>query len=338
MKYIVNDQLDARYNLALEEWVLENLKDDIYIILWRNDNAIIIGRNQNTAQEINQAYVEEHDINVVRRPTGGGAVYHDLGNLNFSILTDAENAVDINFELYTQPVLRALKAMGVPVELKGRNDILIEGKKCTGLAQRISNHRLLHHGAMLFDTNLETLSKALNVRRDKMESKGVKSTVSRVTNIKPYMTADVDVLGFRDLLKKEMFHEYEEIPVYTLSEDELSQIEDLKKNKYDTWEWNYGRSPKTNFQNDRRFEGAGVLDARLQVENGVIQEAVFYGDFFGAKDKTVLEEALKGAPFTPKGVTKALEPYPIEEYLGRLGLEQVLKVLFDTANDLETML
>lgn len=340
MKYIENNSLDARYNLALEEWVLENLKDDIYIILWRNDNSIIIGRNQNTAQEINQAYVEEHGINVVRRPTGGGAVYHDLGNLNFSILTDAENAVDINFELYTQPVLRALESMGVPVELKGRNDILIEGKKCSGLAQRISNKRLLHHGAMLFDTDLTTLSKALNVRRDKMESKGVQSVVSRVTNIRPYMKADVDVLGFRDLLKKEMFHEYDPdaIPEYVLSEDELAQIEELKKSKYDTWEWNYGRSPKTNFQNDRRFEGAGVLDARLQVEHGAIQEAVFYGDFFGAKDKTVLEEALTGAPFTPEGVTDVLKAHRVEDYLGKLGLDHLLEVLFDTANDQETML
>ncbi len=338
MKYIANDSVDARYNLALEEWVLENLKDDIYIILWRNDNAIIIGRNQNTAEEINQAFVEENNINVVRRPTGGGAVYHDLGNLNFSIVTDAENAVDINFELYTQPVLRALEAMGVPVELKGRNDILIDGKKCSGLAQRISNHRLLHHGAMLFDTDLTTLSKALNVRRDKIESKGVKSTVSRVTNIKPYMKVDVDVLGFRDLLKKEMFHEYEEIPEFVLSKEQLAEIEALKKDKYDTWDWNYGRSPKTNFRNDLRFEGAGVLDARLQVENGLIREAVFYGDFFGAKDKSVLEEALAGAPFTPKGVTEALAPYKVEEYLGRLGLAEVLKVLFDTANEEETML
>lgn len=338
MKYIANDSLDPRYNLALEEWVLENLKDDIYILLWRNDNSIIIGRNQNTAQEINQAYVDEHEINVVRRPTGGGAVYHDLGNLNFSILTDAENAVDINFELYTQPVLRALETMGVPVELKGRNDILIEGKKCTGLAQRISNKRLLHHGAMLFDTNLNTLSKALNVRRDKMESKGVKSTVSRVTNIKPYMQVDVDVLGFRDLLKKEMFHEYDEIPEYTLSKEELAAVDELKRTKYDTWEWNYGRSPKTNFQNDRRFEGAGVLDVRLQVESGVIKEAVFFGDFFGAKDKSVLEEALIGAQFTPKGVEEALKPFKIEEYLGRLSLEHVLSVLFDSANDVETML
>ncbi|MGI6440890.1 MAG: lipoate--protein ligase [Peptoniphilaceae bacterium] len=338
MKYIRNDSLDPRYNLALEEWVLENLRDDIYILLWRNDNSIIIGRNQNTAEEINQAYVDEHEINVVRRPTGGGAVYHDLGNLNFSIITDAANAVDINFELYTQPVLRALETMGVPVELKGRNDILIDGKKCSGLAQRISNHRLLHHGAMLFDTDLSTLSKALNVRRDKMESKGVKSTVSRVTNIKPYMTADVDVLGFRDLLKKEMFHEYDEVPEYVLSEEELAQIDRLKAEKYDTWEWNYGRSPKTNFQNDKRFEGAGVLDIRLRVAGGTIQEAVFFGDFFGAKDKAVLEKALEGAPFTPKGVTEALQPYKVEEYLGKLGLEQVLAVLFDTANEEETML
>ncbi len=338
MKYIPNEVTNAHYNLALEEWVLENLKDDIYILLWRNDNSIIIGRNQNTAQEINQAYVKEHDIDVIRRPTGGGAVYHDLGNLNFSIIADAENAVDIDFELYTQPVLRALREMGVDVELKGRNDILIDGKKCTGLAQRISNNRILHHGAMLFDTDLTTLSKALNVRRDKMESKGVKSVVSRVTNIKPYIKEDVDVIGFRELLKKAMFHEYDEVPEYHLSEEQLAEIKKLQADKYDTWEWNYGRSPQTNFQNDKRFEGAGVLDIRLDVQDGAIKEATFYGDFFGAKDKKILEDALIGAQFTPNGVTKALSDYRVEDYLGRLGLEQVLDVMFEMENDVETML
>ncbi len=338
MKYIPNEVTNAHYNLALEEWVLENLKDDIYILLWRNDNSIIIGRNQNTAQEINQAYVEEHNIDVIRRPTGGGAVYHDLGNLNFSIVADAENAVHIDFELYTQPVLRALREMGVDVQLSGRNDITIDGKKCTGLAQRISNNRILHHGAMLFDTDLTTLSKALNVRRDKMESKGVKSVVSRVTNIKPYVKEDVDVIGFRELLKKAMFHEYDEVPEYHLNEEQLAEVKKLQEEKYDTWEWNYGRSPKTNFQNDKRFEGAGVLDIRMDVKDGVIEKATFYGDFFGAKDKSVLEDALQGVHFTPQGVSKALEGFNISEYLGRLGIEQVLEVMFDLKNDEETML
>lgn len=338
MKYIRNDNTDAAYNLAFEEWVLENKKDDIYILLWRNDNAIIVGRNQNTAEEINQAYVDEHGIKVIRRPTGGGAVYHDLGNLNFSIVADADNAVDIDFELYTKPVLAAFKEMGVPAELTGRNDITIEGRKCTGLAQRIHNSRILNHGAMLFDTHLETLSKALNVRRDKIESKGVKSIVKRVTNIKPYLKEDIDVLGFRDLLQKSMFAEYDEIPVYELTQEELDQVEELKRTKYDTWEWNYGRSPKANFSNSKRFEGAGVLDIRLHVEDGRIEKATFFGDFFGAKDKSVLEEALVGARFTPDGVKEALKDYAIGEYLGRLGMEEVLTVLFHLENEEETML
>lgn len=338
MKYIQNDNTDPAYNLALEEWVLENLKDDIYVILWRNDNAIIIGRNQNTAQEINQNYVDEHGIKVVRRPTGGGAVYHDLGNLNFSIFADAENAVDINFELYTQPVLRALQKMGVDVTLKGRNDISIDGRKCSGLAQRITNHRILNHGAMLFDTDLTTLSKALNVRRDKIESKGVKSVVARVTNIRPHMEVDMDVLGFRDLLKKEMFSDYDEIPEYHFTEEQLNEIDELRRTKYDTWEWNYGKSPEANYQNDKRFEGAGVLDLRLDIQDGVIQKCTIFGDFFGAKEKSGLEEKLQGVQYTPQAVTKALDGVRVEDYLGKLGIQELLAVMFDMENDEETML
>lgn len=341
MKYIWHDSIDPYFNLALEEWVLENLKDDIYVYLWRNDNSIIIGRNQNTAEEINQQYVEENNITIARRATGGGAVYHDLGNLNFSIFADAEDRLDINFELLTQPVLRAFEAMGVPAELKGRNDILIEGKKCSGLSQRIAKDRVLHNGAMLFDSNLDTLSKALNVRRDKLESKGVKSAVKRVTNIKPYMKdQSMTTLDFRDLLKKEMFYEYDydKIPQYQFTDEQLTEINNLKKNKFAKWEWNYGKSPKTNFKADKRFEGAGVLDIRLNIDEGHINEAKIYGDFFGKKDKSELEKALIGAKFTPESIREALKDYKVSDYLGKMGIDELLEVLFESQNPEETML
>lgn len=329
MKFIENTSIDPHYNLAFEEYVFKNLNsDDDYVLLWRNGPAIIVGKNQNTVEEINMDFVKENDIKVVRRVTGGGAVYHDLGNLNFSFIAKADSNEKIDFKTYNVPIIKALEKLGVKCDLSGRNDLVIDGKKFSGIAQSISKGRVLNHGTLLFDSELDVLSKALNVKRDKIESKGIKSVSSRVTNIKAYVKEDVDVLEFKELLLKNIFEYFNEpIEVYELSDEDKNNIQKMVDERYGTWEWNFGRSPNFNYKGYGRFAG-GCVETRLQVENGLIENCKIYGDFFGKGDIAVLEEKLKGVRYDLDEVKNSLTDVAVEEYLGRITKEEFLECLF----------
>lgn len=330
MKFIENTSIDPHYNLAFEEYIFKNLDfNEEFVLLWRNGPSIIIGKNQNTIEEINMDFVKENNINVVRRVTGGGAVYHDLGNLNFSFIAKADKNDKIDFKTYNVPIIKALEKIGVNCELSGRNDLVIDGKKFSGIAQSIIKGRVLNHGTLLFDSKIDTLSKALNVKRDKIESKGVKSVSSRVTNIKPYVKDDIDVLEFKQVLLKNIFEYFDEpIEIYELSDEDRKNIQRMVDERYGTWEWNYGKSPKFNFKGYNRFEG-GCVEARLQVENGFIDNLKIYGDFFGKKDIKDLEDKLKGIKYEIDAVNLALEDVDTDEYLGRITKNEFLKCLFD---------
>ncbi|MGN9165260.1 lipoate--protein ligase [Tissierellaceae bacterium HCP3S3_D8] len=329
MKYVENYSNDPKYNLAFEEYCFKNLsRDEDYVILWINGPAIIVGKNQNTAEEINGKYVEENNIKVVRRVTGGGAVYHDLGNLNFSIITNLNGNRVIDFKKYNIPILKALEKLGVNCELSGRNDITIDGKKFSGIAQSIWKDRVLNHGTLLFDTKLDVLSKALNVKKDKIESKGIKSVKSRVTNIKPYIKEDIDMEEFRSLLLKYIFEMEGFTPEkYELSEEEKTSIDKLYREKYSTWEWNYGKSPKFNLKNYKRFS-FGAIDIRLDVKGGIIQDCKIFGDFFGAEDVKDLEDKLKGKRYDRGSLSIELEDEDLIKYFGNITLEEFIDLIF----------
>ncbi|HEY8891519.1 MAG TPA: lipoate--protein ligase [Clostridium sp.] len=331
MKYVENNSIDPRYNLALEEYAFKNfdLKDD-YVILWRNGPSIIIGRNQCTPEEINSQYVSENNIGVVRRITGGGAVYHDLGNLNFSFITKVSRLESINFKKYTYPVINALGKLGVKCELSGRNDLTLDGKKFSGIAQSIISGRLLNHGTLLFNSQLDTLGKALNVKKEKIESKGIKSVRSRVTNISDYLKADLDVLGFRDLILKYLY-EYEKSPIikYELTKEDKDAINKLMQEKYNTWQWNFGKSPKFNYKNSRKFD-IGILDVRINVEDGLIKNCKMYGDFFGTEDIKKFEEVLIGIRFQKNDISNIIKYIDITRYFGKISKEDLLSLFFET--------
>lgn len=320
---------DPRINLAIEEYVLKNMDIDVdsFLLFYINEPSIIIGKNQNTVEEVNTEYVDANGIHVVRRLSGGGAVYHDLGNLNFSFLTKDDGDSFRNFAKFTQPVIEALAKMGVKAELKGRNDILVDGKKISGNAQFATKGRMFSHGTLMFDTEIERVVQALRVKKDKIESKGIKSIRSRVTNIKDYMEEDMTIEQFRMEILKSIFGGEEHIQYAPLTEQDWENIHQLSKERYQTWEWNYGRSPKFNMQHSHRFPVGGI-DVRLQVNKGTIEDIHIYGDFFGLGEVADLEKALIGTTYSREAILAAIESLSVEKLLGGITKEEFVNLIY----------
>lgn len=329
MLFIENKSLKPHFNLALEEYAIRHLDlEDSIFMLWQNEPTVVIGRNQNTVEEINAKYIKENHIHVVRRLSGGGAVYHDLGNLNFTfILADQKDDVS-NFKKFTEPVIQVLHSLGIPAEFSGRNDITIEGKKFSGNAQYVCNGRLLHHGTILFDSELSVVQNTLNVKIDKIESKGIKSVRSRVTNITPYLQSPLSIEEFKTILIKSVLGQ-EDIAskTYQLTEEDTAKIEEIRRNRYETWAWTYGESPAFDMQKSRKYTG-GILDIRLQVENGNILGCKIFGDFFGKYEVSELEKILCHTPFSESHIRKAIEEIHMEDYMQNISKEDFIDCLF----------
>ncbi|OIK09180.1 lipoate--protein ligase [Bacillus sp. MUM 13] len=319
---------DPQINLAIEEYALKNLDiNETYLLFYINEPSIIIGKNQNTIEEINTDYVEKHGIKVVRRLSGGGAVYHDLENLNFSFITKDDGESFHNFLKFTEPVIKALGKLGIHAELSGRNDILAEGKKISGNAQFSIKGRMFSHGTLLYNSDMNHVVSALKVKKDKIESKGIKSIRSRVTNIADLMENPITIEEFRSLLLRYIFEDAKEIPEYVLTEEDWKNIHELSKSRYQNWEWNYGKSPKFNLQHSHRFP-AGSIDVRLEVNKGIIEECKIYGDFFGVGDVHDLEERLKGIRYEKAAIESALDDIQVSHYFGNISKEDLINLIY----------
>lgn len=326
MRYLWLPTQSPYFNLAAEEYLLKQTNDDIFM-LWQNANAIIVGKHQNTLAEINQDYVQSHHITVARRITGGGAVFHDLGNLNFTFIQNIQpQDKEVNFVRYLQPIVDALKDLGLPATFSGRNDILLDGKKISGNAMAFHENRVLEHGCMLFSTLHNDLVNALNVDPEKFADKAVKSVRSRVTNISEHLATPMTVLEFKDYLMNFIKRQDPTAIIEQLSDREIAVIQQLEKEKYSTWEWNFGQSPRYSINRKVRTQG-GSIQAMMNVKNGRIQELQFFGDFFSTKDPTELAARLVGLPHEQAIIQETLNDLPVEQYFSNATKEELLGLL-----------
>ncbi|MDR4887146.1 lipoate--protein ligase [Fredinandcohnia sp. QZ13] len=319
---------DPQINLAIEEYALKNLDiNETYLLFYINAPSIIIGKNQNTIEEINTQYVEENGIKVVRRLSGGGAVYHDLGNLNFSFITKDDGESFHNYKKFTEPVIEALHKLGVNAQLSGRNDIEVEGRKISGNAQFSTRGRMFSHGTLMFDSEIDHVVSALKVKKDKIESKGIKSVRSRVANISEFLTEKITIEEFRQMLLQYIFNTEGEIPEYKLTEKDWEKIHEISKERYQNWDWNYGKSPKFNYQHTHRFP-VGSIDVRLEVQKGTIENCKIYGDFFGVGDVEEIEKRLIGTKYEKAELEKALEGIDIQHYFGKITKDDFINLIY----------
>ncbi|MFS0824287.1 lipoate--protein ligase [Bacillus sp. 1P02SD] len=319
---------DPQINLAIEEYALKNLDiNETYLLFYINAPSIIIGKNQNTIEEINTQYVEDNGIKVVRRLSGGGAVYHDLGNLNFSFITKDDGESFHNYKKFTEPVIEALHKLGVHAQLSGRNDIEVEGRKISGNAQFSTRGRMFSHGTLMFDSEIDHVVSALKVKKDKIESKGIKSVRSRVANISEFLTEKITIEEFRQMLLRYIFNTEGEIPEYKLTEQDWEKIHEISKARYQNWEWNYGKSPKFNYQHTHRFP-VGSIDVRLEVQKGTIENCKIYGDFFGVGDVEEIEKRLIGTKYEKAELEKALEGIDIQHYFGKITKDDFMNLIY----------
>ena len=330
MIYVINNRDNPFFNHGAEEYLMNNFDEEIFM-LWINKPSILIGRNQNTLSEINLDYIKKNNILVVRRLSGGGAVYNDLGNINFSFIT-YRNSSDTQgkngFEKFALPVINALQALGINAVFTGRNDITIGNKKISGNAQCFQKDKLLHHGTLLYNCDMSKLSLALKSKPVKFSDKSIKSVGARVTNIADHMKEEMTLFEFKEYLKSYVIETHNIQRIYEFNDKDLEEINKIARERFETWEWNYGKSPNYRYINSVKYS-SGVVEYHLNVEKGQIVSISIYGDFFGEKNIRELEDKLIGVNHNMQDLQNAMSEINIDNYIGGLSDKEFIQGLLD---------
>ncbi len=326
--YLETESHDPAYNLVFEEYCLQKLTQyNKILLLWQNANAVIIGRYQNWQNEVDEEAVRRLGVKVIRRSTGGGAVYHDLGNLNYSFITPAPDLATLNLATVAAPLLSALQKMGIQATAQGRNDIVLDGRKISGTAQSLRRNRLLHHGTLLFDSDLTMLDTVLRTDPTKLISKGVKSVRSRVVNIKEHLGWEISLSEFWQQLLSAL----PSMTKVILNQSQLAEIRQLAAAKYASPDWNQGQEPPGTLSCSKRFPG-GKVEVNLSIAKGRIQNLKISGDFLGLVPISVLEQALIGLPYEKDSAAAILATLPLNLYLGDISAAEFISCLFSYSN------
>ena len=325
MRYIRNVHTAPYYNMAFDEYCLEQLRiDEPVFYLWQNRPSVIMGANQEVHTEVNLSYLKENNITLARRVTGGGAVYHDLGNLNYTIVGRSDN-LQQDYPEYTRYMLQALQQLGIPATLSGRNDILVEGRKVSGFAKRVCKERLMIHGTLMFDVDLEKLTKVLCPPATKLQSKGIASVRSRVANLREYLPEIPDIKTFKHHLEKILSNNYTD-QEYELTEQDIQQIQQLAQDKFAQWEWIYGHAPRATLTHSKRLP-CGTVEIHLNIVENRISSCRFGGDFIGNMPVEELEKALIGIPYEYVAIMKCLSSNDVSRYFDRTTATDLMEIM-----------
>ena len=315
MKYLINTSTDPYFNMAFDEFCLQQYEcDEPFFYLWRNRPAVIIGLNQNAYSEVNLPFLNEKGITLARRVTGGGAVYHDLQNMNYTI---------VGKDVTPEPFAEALRKLGVPAELSGRNDIFVQGRKVSGYAARVWHDRSIVHGTMMYDVDLDTLSKVLDTPGSKMEAKGISSVKSRVANLKEYLPQFPSLDELQAKLQEILSDGDGVMPV---SEEQLSQVKTIAQEKFASWDWIYGHSHEADLSHRRKLP-CGTVEARVCIDRGIITRIDFAGDFLGDLESEEVGKALVGVKYLKSDVHSVLKGMDISRHFKYTSAEDLAELI-----------